>query len=279
MKKSLKYLLDQLGNKNKNKNKNNNNKTPSTALLKVDLQVLNSLVKLKNEFTIMITGIIIKNYDDNKNDTKYLTINNLEIKNKNNELITGQKNLFINYITKSSTEKSLIVNFSDLNIFLSKSDITILSQLFCDNKQNNIKEKEIQQYKPIVPIPKKKQDYNLLIDINFPLIDLCLCSKNRIKKCELTLSPLEGNAKIFIPTDYTNINDIYKNINISLGKLNLLYNDDNDVVYNIIEYKEKEKYDYNSIEKSMISFETNFENKNLIEINLNNEKIKILMIL
>ena len=268
LKNSFKYLLDQLGNKNQKS---------STTLMKVDLKVLNTIIKINNEFTIMITEIIIKNYDDNKNDTKYLTINNLEIKNKNNELITKHKNLYINYITKSITEKSLIINFSDLNIYLSKNDINILSQIFCDNKPNDIKENDIPQYKPRAPKPKpkkKNQDNNLSIDINFPLIDLCLCSQNRIKKCELILSPLEGNAKIFIPADYKNINDIHKNINIALGKLNLLYKDNNAEEYNIIEYKEKEKYDYNSVEKSMISFEPNLNNKNQIEINLNNEKNK-----
>ena len=242
---------------------------------KIDLQVLDS-TKFNTEFEIIISEIIFKNYDDKKNDTIYLTINGLQIKNKNKELIAGQKNININLITKSITEYILILNFSDLNIFLSKNDINILSNIFCHNKQNNINEKEIKINKPKPAKKKQNHEYSISIQINFPLIDFCLCSKNRIKKCELALSPLEGKAKIFIPPDFKNINDIQKNINIILGKLNFVCDDNNGEEYNIIEYKEKEDYDYeyNSIGKSLINIEQNLDKKNQIEINLNNEKNK-----
>ena len=265
--KSMQYLLEQVD--------------WEIILCKVDLQILNSILKLNNLFNISISELLVKNFDEKKNDTIYLTLKDFEIKNKNNEFITGQKALNINLIIKSIIDYSLIVNFSDLNINLSKKDIINLSTIFMDNKENSLNEniiiKEEKHFKPHPSQQKDSHEFNVYLEGNIPLMNFILCSddKNRSKKCELILSPIKAKTKIFIPANFNNSNDIQRKMNASLGKINLIYNIDENDEYNIIEYKGKEDLNFNFDEKSMISFETNVEtNRNQIEIKLNNEKNK-----
>ena len=257
--KSLDYLSEQID--------------MEVILCKIDLQILNSILKLNNEFIFSISDILIKNYDDKKSDAIYFTINDFEVKNKNNEFITGQKKLDINLEIRSVVDYSLTVNFSYLNIFLSKTDINNLTKIFC-TKENNLKNKEIKHFKPSSSSQKESHEFNVNLEANLPLICLCLCTEKRYKKCELIIAPLGGQAKFHIPTKYKNSNDIKKSVKIYLGRINLNYIDDNNNQFIIIKYKEKEDYIFNE-EKSMISLEHNLlSQKNQIEISLSNEKNK-----
>ena len=247
-------------------------------LCKVDLQVLNALIKLNNEFNFSFSEILLKNFDEKNNDTIYLTVNNIEIKNKNNDFITGQKSLNINLISKTVMDYSLILNFSDLVINLSKNDIYNLYKIFAEDKENLLNEKLINKkeihYQPDATQQKESHEYNISLELNIPLIDLCLCSPHRDIKSELFFSPLKGNTKIYIPAKYDSPNDISRNINFSLEKFKVIFNDDNNGEYNIIEYKDKKDYEYYFFEKSRISFDRNINKKNQIEISLNNAKNK-----
>ena len=262
IRKSFQYLLEQVD--------------WEIILCKVDLKVLNGIIKINNEFNIYVNELLLKNFDDKNNDTIYLTINNLELKNKNNELITEQKTLKLNIVMKTIIDYSFILNFTDLNIFLSKNDINNIFTMI-PNKNIDIEEIEVKHYVPSSEKQKESHEYNINFEGNFPLIDFSICddTKERNKKCELIISPLEGKTKIFIPAKINSSNDIDKNIDIILGRLNLIFNSENNEEYNIIEYKGKETFNYNLDEKSMISFEPNLDTQtNLMEINLNNKTNK-----
>ena len=244
-------------------------------ICKVNLKILDSYVKLNNQFNFSVSEILVKNFDDENSGTFYFTINDFLVKNKNNEFITGQNKININVTTKTITDYSITVNFSDLNVNLSKTDINNLSKILIENKDKDIQNnKEIIYFKENASKKKESHEFNISFVGKIPLIDICLCSEKRFKKCELVLSPLEVNTKIFIPANFQNVNDIQKNIKMALGKLNLSYNDDNNEEYYIVEYKGKEDYGYDFVEKNMISFEPNLYKINQIEINLNNEKNK-----
>ena len=259
IRKSFQYLLEQINFE--------------IILCKIDLQILNSKLQLNNEFYFSISDILLKNFDDKNSDTIYFTINDFEIKNKNNEFIIGQKKIDINLLKKSFIDYSITANFSNLNIFLSKTDINNLTKIFC-SKDKNIKNKDFKYFKPSSSEEKEKHEYNFNLEGNLPLIDLCLCTDKRNKKCELILAQLGGKAKFHIPAKYNKSNEIKKNFQFFLGKINLNYIDDNNDAFIIIEYKEKEDYNFNE-GKSIISLgHSLLSQKNQIEISLNNEKNK-----
>ena len=254
--------------------------TDSEAVLcRADVQIYNGKINLNNEFNISIPNILLKNFDEKSNDTVYLTINDLEVKNKNNELITGQKSININITTKSITELSFLLNFSDLNINLSKNDIEAIFKIvnISKNKEdstNQIKSDE----KPGSSAQKESHEYNISVELNIPLFDFAICSQeNRNKICELFLLHFGTKAKIYIPADISkthNMSDIKRKINVFLGKLKLIYHNENNHEFNIIEYKEKNDFEKILKSKSIINFEPNLNKQNQIEMSLNNEKDK-----
>ena len=246
-------------------------------LCKADVQIFNGKINLNNEFNISIPKILLKNFDEKSNNTVYLTINDLEVKNKNNEIITGQKSININITTKSITEYSFLLNFSDLNINLSKNDIEALLKIVNrnKNKENPNKQLKSEEKNPAPSAQKESHEYKISVELNIPLFDFSICTEeNRNKICELFLLRFGTKANIYIPADIGqthNMNDIKRNINVFLGKLKLIYHNENNNEFNIIEYKEKNKFEKILHQKSMISFEQNLNKQNLIEINLNNE--------
>ena len=249
------------------------------VLCRADVQIYNGKINLNNEFNISIPKILLKNFDEKSNDTVYLTINDLEVKNKKNEFITGQKSININITTKSITEFSFLLNFSDLNINLSKNDIDAILKIVKGNNNNVNSSKQIKsEQKPAPSAQKESHEYNISVELNIPLFDFAICSQeNRNKICELFLLHFGTNANIYIPADIVkthNMNDIKRKINIFLGKLKLIYHNENNNEFNIIEYKEKNEFDKIQPQKSIINFEPNLNKQNHIEINLNNEKDK-----
>lgn len=250
------------------------------VLCRADVQIYNGEINLNNDFNISIPKILLKNFDEKSNNTVYLIIDDLEVKNKYNELITGQKNININIRTKSITEFSFLLNFSDLNINLSKNDIDSLSKIIKKGKDKENPDKQIKsvQKSPDSSAQKESHEYKISVELNIPLFDFAICSQeNRNKICELFLLNFGTKAKIYIPVDISkthNMNDIKRKINLFLGKLKLIYHNENNNEYNIIEYKEKNEYEKILHLKSMINFEQNLNKQNHIEINLNNEKDK-----
>jgi hypothetical protein len=70
------------------------------------------------------------------------------------------------------------------------------------------------------------------------------------------------------------MNDIKRKINVSLGNLKLIYHNENNNEFNIIEYKEKNEFEKIKLQKSIVNFESNLNKQKQIEIYLNNEKDK-----
>ena len=267
IRKSFQYLLEQVD--------------WEIILCKVDLQVLNAVIKINNEFNIYLKELLLKNFDGKNDDTIYLTINNLEVKNKNNKFITGQKALNLNIIMKSIVDYYFILNFTDLNINLSKTDINNLSNILSNKEKNDIDEIEGKHYVPSSSNQKESHEYNFNFEGNLPLVDFLICAdtEERNKKCELIISPLEIKTKIFIPAKLKDNNDIEKNIDVIIDNINLVFNNDNNEEYNIIEYNGKEGCicDYDFDQKSLINFEPNVNSKRKqIELNLNNKNNKFI---
>ena len=71
------------------------------VLCKADVLIENSVIKLNNEFSLTISQISLKNYDGDKLDTLYLTINDLIVKNKKDEKIIQQNSINLKMITHS----------------------------------------------------------------------------------------------------------------------------------------------------------------------------------
>ena len=146
------------------------------------------------------------------------------------------------------------------------------------DKENPDKQIKSVQKSPDSSAQKESHEYKISVELNIPLFDFAICSQeNRNKICELFLLNFGTKAKIYIPVDISkthNMNDIKRKINLFLGKLKLIYHNENNNEYNIIEYKEKNEYEKILHLKSMINFEQNLNKQNHIEINLNNEKDK-----
>ena len=239
-------------------------------LCKAELQIENSNVKLNNEFSLSISQISLKNFDGDKIDTLYLSINDLIIKNKKNERILEQNNINLKMITHSILKYEVILSFSDLYINIYKDDIKNMFSILNQAKTNNQKLKP-QKTKHYIQKQKDKKGHEItfLFDCKLPIVDFSLYddNENKSKKFELILSHIESNSKIFIPEEAGK--NIQKSMKLNLGRINIISEQNNGEEYNILEYKENMNVNFE--QKSMINFGQNPSLKNQVELILNNE--------
>ena len=239
------------------------------VLCKADVLIENSFIKLNNEFSLSISQISLKNYDGDKLDTLYLTINDLIVKNKKDEKIIQQNSINLKMITHSIKKYEVILSLSDIYINISKEDIKnillIINQV--KNNQNKFISKQTKHYIQKTNI-KKSQEITFIFDAKLPILDFSLYdSQNKNKKLELILSRIESNSNFYIPEEKGK--PPKKNINFNIGRINIISEQNNGDEYNILEYKENMSINFES--KSIINFGSNSSLKNQIELTMNNE--------
>ena len=241
-------------------------------ICKVDLQIIDSNIKLNNDYNLSLSKISLKNFEGNKNDTIYFIINDLLIKNKKKEILLEQKNINIKMITESILKYQVFLTFSDLYINIVKDDIKYISSIVNQPEENQFqfKSKKTKHYIQRPENEKPSHEITFILGGKLNLFNFSLCDDNRKKKLEIIFTNFETDSKIFIPKEKEKQNE--KNIKLNLRRINIIYNLDNGEEYNALEFKEN--INVNLEQKNLINFENKLSNKNQFELILSNENDK-----
>jgi len=242
------------------------------VICKVDLQIIDSNIKLNDDYNLTISKISLKNFEEDKTDTLYFIINDLLIKNKKKDILLEQKNINIKMITESIIKYQVFLTCSELYINIVKDDIKYISSILNQPEENQFKFKS-RKTKHYIQRPentKPSHEITFIIGGKLNLFNFSLCDDNRKKKFEIIFSCFETDSKIFIPKEKENPNE--KNIKFNLGRINMIYNLDSGEEYNVLEFKEN--INVNLEQKNLINFENKLNNKNQLELILSNEKDK-----
>ena len=241
------------------------------VVCKADINIINSKVKLNDEFNLSISKISLKNYDEEKIDTLYCNIENFVIKNKKRENILEQKKINIKMITHSKFKYEALMELGDFYINISKDDINNIFLILNQTKQNKNKfiSKKTKHY-----LQKEKQEISneitFILGCKLSLFDFALIAddKNKNKNFELLFSDLNISSKIFKPKEKEK--KIIKNIKLIIRRINIISSQINREEYNILEYKEN--MNINLDKKKLVNFSQNLDMKNQLELIINNEK-------
>ena len=240
------------------------------VVCKADINIINSAVKLNDEFNLSISKISLKNYDEDIIDTLYCNIENFVIKNKKRENILEQKKIDIKMITHSKFKYESLIELGDFYINLSKDDINNIFLILNQTNQNKNKfiSKKTKHY-----LQKEKKEISneitFILGCKLSLFDFALIDddKNKTKNFELLFSDLDISSKIFKPKEKEK--KLLKNIKINLKRINIILSQINGEEYNILEYKEN--MNINLDKKKLVNFNQNSDLKNQLELTISNE--------
>ena len=239
-------------------------------LCKADLKVFDALIKLNNEFNLSVSKISLKNYDGDKTDTLYFSINDFIIQNQKKEIIINQKSIDIKLITQSIIKYEAIIAFSDFYLNLSMDDLKNILFILKQTKERKFKliSKNTKHYIKKPETIKRSHEVHFTIKIKLPLFSFSLKDNSKNKKFEIILSDLENILNFYVPEE--KVKDIKKNIKLNLGRINIIAYQCNGIEYNILEFKENMNNNFK--ENNLINFEQKINNtKNQLELILNNE--------
>ena len=111
-------------------------------LCKLLIQITNTRLIFNNQFTYIIENINFKNFTEVTNDTFFIKLKNIIMRNKEIEIIK-EKGIDMEYQFKSSKENIISIRSKDLNINLTQKDIYyLLISLKTKKKENNNNDKE-----------------------------------------------------------------------------------------------------------------------------------------
>ena len=240
------------------------------VVCKADINLINSAVKLNDEFNLSISKISLKNYDEDIINTLYCNIENFVIKNKKRENILEQKKIDIKMITHSKFKYEALIELGDFYINLSKDDINNIFLILNQTNQNKTKfiSKKTKHY-----LQKEKKEISneitFILGCKLSLFDFALIDddKNKTKNFELLFSDLDISSKIFKPKEKEK--KLIKNIKLYLKRINVISSQINGEEYNILEYKENMNINLNK--KKLVNFNQNLDMKNQLELFINND--------
>ena len=255
----------------------------TVIICKMELEIFNTLCKM-NIFNININYLFVSNFDGKSTDTFFVTIKELFIKNEKNVNILEQKELSMNYTTKSKTEDYLGFKFNGLKTNISHHDINYFSHLIEPNKKNDIKENNNEllnnnNEKIEMKIVEEKEHLTIMNgDINN--INIGFCLDDYTKKSELLLNKINLNLKTgkIKNEQKDKIVDILE-YRIILDRIYIKYYDDYKNEIMILDYindfqEVKKSFITNKAKEKMNQIELVSKN-NITSINLNKNKINI----
>ena len=247
----------------------------TVIICKMQAEILNLSCKI-SRFNIIMAYIYLSNFDGKTTDTFFLILKEFLIKNGKNINILEEKELSMNFTTKSKKEDYLEIKSKDLMTNLSQQDIIYFASLLDKNSKdknkeniNNLNENNNISFNNI---KIEENEHVLVVDSKINKINIGFCLNDYTKKTDFILENINLHLKNGKIKDEENIfKDIF-DYEVIMNKLKLKYYDEYKKEIMILDYsKESKKIVYN---ENLPQIKLISKNNN-ISINVNKNDINL----